>query len=104
MRSEDVFAAAKKIGNRFMLCRVISVSARSLQVHSKQPSETINKSLRLIAAMAPPGTNGAGHTFSLAPQPPPGKEQAARNPKLCCEAEPKAQLQPAQACVPPAQV
>lgn len=50
MRSEYVFAAAKEIGNRFMLCRVASISARHLQIGSKQPSETINQSLRLIAA------------------------------------------------------
>jgi hypothetical protein len=50
MRSEYVFAAAKRINNRFLLCRVTSVSARHLQIGSKQPSETINKSLNLIAA------------------------------------------------------
>ena len=33
-----------------MLCRVASISARHLQIGSKQPSETINQSLRLIAA------------------------------------------------------
>jgi DNA-directed RNA polymerase subunit K/omega len=50
MRSEYVFAAAKEINNRFLLCRVASVSARRLQMGSKQPSETINQSLQLIAA------------------------------------------------------
>jgi len=50
MRSEYVFAAAREIGNRFMLCRVTSVSARRLHIDSTQPSETINKSLKLIAA------------------------------------------------------
>jgi DNA-directed RNA polymerase subunit K/omega len=50
MRSEYVFAAAKEISNRFLLCRMASVSARRLQMGSKQPSETINQSLRLIAA------------------------------------------------------
>lgn len=50
MRSEYVFAAAKEIGNRFLLCRVTSASARRLQVGSKQAAETINQSLRLIAA------------------------------------------------------
>ena len=50
MRSQYVFAAAKEISNRFMLCRVASVSARRLQMGSKQPSETINQSLQLIAA------------------------------------------------------
>ena len=50
MRSEYVFAAAREISNRFLLCRVASVSARRLQVGAKQPSETINQSLRLIAA------------------------------------------------------
>lgn len=50
MRSEYVFAAAKEISNRFLLCRVTSASARRLQVGAKQPAETINQSLRLIAA------------------------------------------------------
>lgn len=85
MRSEYVFAAAKKIDNRFMLCRVTSVSARRLQMNSKQPSETINESLSLIAAMAPAGNNGAnkelhgdsGHIFSLAAANAARKEQAA---------------------------
>jgi len=49
MRSEYVFAATKEINNRFLLCRMTSVSARRLQIGSKQPSETINQSLRLIA-------------------------------------------------------
>ncbi len=49
MRSEYVFAAVKEISNRFMLCQVASASARRLQVQAKQPSETINQSLFLIA-------------------------------------------------------
>lgn len=49
MRSEYVFAAVKEIGNRFLLCRVASVSARRLHRDSTQPSETINQSLKLIA-------------------------------------------------------
>jgi hypothetical protein len=49
MRSEFVFAATKEISNRFLLCRVTSVSARRLHIASTQPSETINKSLKLIA-------------------------------------------------------
>ena len=80
MRSEYVFAAAKKISNRFLLCRATSVSARRLQVNSKQPSETINSSLRLIAAMALVGKTGsAGGALpsdSAAPTPS-GKEQPA---------------------------
>ena len=50
MRSEYVFAAAKEIGNRFMLCRVASASARRLHIGSSPASDTINKSLNLIAA------------------------------------------------------
>ena len=50
MRSQYVFAAAKEITNRFLLCRMASVSARRLQMGSKQSSETINQSLQLIAA------------------------------------------------------
>lgn len=49
MRSEYVFAAAKEISNRFLLCSVTSVSARRLHIASTHASETINRSLRLIA-------------------------------------------------------
>lgn len=55
MRSEDVFAATKNIGNRFLLCRVVSVSARHLQKGPKQFTESINKSFKLIASMSAPG-------------------------------------------------
>lgn len=50
MRSEYVFAAAKEISNRFLLCRITSVSSRRLHLDSRQPADTINKSLNLIAA------------------------------------------------------
>jgi hypothetical protein len=50
MRSEYVFAATREIRNRFLLCRITSVSARRLQAGSKHMSETINQSLRLIAS------------------------------------------------------
>lgn len=52
MRSEYVFAASKEINNRFLLCRITAGSARRLQIGSKQPSETINTSLQLIATSA----------------------------------------------------
>jgi hypothetical protein len=58
MRSEYVFAAAKEINNRFLLCRVTAGSARRLQIGSKQPSETINTSLQLIATSAVSGESG----------------------------------------------
>jgi len=50
MRSEYVFAAVKEIENRFMLCRVVSVSAHRLHIDSTRSSDTINKSLNLVAA------------------------------------------------------
>ena len=53
MRSEYVFAAVKEINNRFLLCRMASASARRLHQGATQPSETINKSLKLIAAAEP---------------------------------------------------
>jgi len=49
MRSEFVFAATREISNRFLLCRMASVSARRLHRDSTQPSQTINESLQLIA-------------------------------------------------------
>jgi hypothetical protein len=59
MRSEDVFAAGKKIGNRFLLCRVASVSAHRLQKGPSAFTESINKSLKLIASMSSPGEAGS---------------------------------------------
>jgi hypothetical protein len=59
MRSEHVFAAAKEIKNRFLLCRITAGSARRLQIGSKQPSETINKSLQLIATSAVSGESAS---------------------------------------------
>jgi hypothetical protein len=53
MRSEYVFAAVKEIENRFMLCRVASVSTRRLHIDSTRSPDTINKSLNLIAAGSP---------------------------------------------------
>ena len=52
MRSEDVFAAGKKISNRFLLCRVTSVAARRLQKGQKPFTESINESLKLVASMS----------------------------------------------------
>lgn len=59
MRSEYVFAATREVTNRFLLCRLTSVSARRLQVGSRHMSETINQSLKLIAAaeLAEPPNN-----------------------------------------------
>lgn len=54
MRSEYVFAATKKIGNRFLLCRMASISARRLHKGATHASETINASLKLIGAGADP--------------------------------------------------
>jgi len=58
MRSEDVFAARKKIGNRFLLCRVTSVAARRLQKGQKPFTESINESLKLVASMSPRDEKG----------------------------------------------
>jgi hypothetical protein len=49
MRSEYVFAAVKEVSNRYLLCRVASISTRRLHRDSARASETINKSLNLIA-------------------------------------------------------
>lgn len=91
MRSEHVFAAAKKINNRFLLCRVTSVSARRLQIGSKQPSETINKSLSLIAASALVEETGiangtwpgeSAHVFLRTVSPAPSRQEQAVEPEF----------------------
>jgi hypothetical protein len=64
MRSEDVFAAAKTIRNRFLLCRVASVSAQRLQTTPRPYAESINQSLKLIAAV-PAAFENAGATGEL---------------------------------------
>jgi DNA-directed RNA polymerase subunit K/omega len=67
MRSEYVFAATKEISNRFLLCRMAAVSARRLQMGSKQPSETINQSLRLIATAEVTEQNCKGASSEACP-------------------------------------
>jgi hypothetical protein len=64
MRSEDVFAAAKTIRNRFLLCRVASVSAQRLQTSPRPYAESINQSLKLIAGV-PPAFENAGATGEI---------------------------------------
>ena len=68
MRSEYVFAAVKEISNRFLLCRVASASARRFHVDSMQPSETINKSLKLIATAEPGQQENVSKPVSPPPQ------------------------------------
>src|SRR5690349_12812597 len=51
MRSEQVFAAIKTIGNRFLLCRVAAVATRRFQIAGTPFPETISKSLREIASV-----------------------------------------------------
>lgn len=64
MRSEDVFSAAKTIRNRFLLCRVTSVSAHRLQTSPRPYADSINQSLKLIAAV-PPSLEKDGATGKL---------------------------------------
>jgi hypothetical protein len=52
MRSQDVFAAAKQVGNRFLLCRVTSVASHRLHIAPKHFSASINRALREIARPA----------------------------------------------------
>jgi len=49
MRSQDVFAAAKQVRNRFLLCRVTSVSSHRLHIAPRHFSESINRALHEIA-------------------------------------------------------
>lgn len=59
MRSECVFAAEKKISNRFLLCRVTSVAAHRLQKGQKAFTQSINESLKLVASMSPRDEKGS---------------------------------------------
>lgn len=69
MRSEHVFGAAQKIGNRFLLCRITSVAARRLQKGQKPFTESINESLKLVASMSAPEDNaGATEELRISPE------------------------------------
>lgn len=62
MRSGLIFNVASKVPNRYMLCRMVSVSARKMHHDGASTSQSINRSLQALhdvpadgaGAVAPP--------------------------------------------------
>ena len=52
MRSELIFAAQVQVENRYLLCRLSSMSSRSFHRNGVAIHETINKVLLLISGQA----------------------------------------------------
>jgi hypothetical protein len=48
MRCEAVFVAAKRVGNRYALCRVCAKGARKLHAPSSRIEDTINTALLIL--------------------------------------------------------
>ena len=53
MRSDLVFAANDAVSNRFLLCRVISLSARRFHADSYSMNATINDALERVGGHDP---------------------------------------------------
>ena len=52
MRSDLVFEANTKVPNRFMLCRMVSVSAGQIRRNGEAMGSSINRSLTLVETPA----------------------------------------------------
>ena len=50
MRSQDVFAANRKLVNRFRLCAIVGKGARVLQTPNTHGPQAIGEAFRIIAA------------------------------------------------------
>jgi hypothetical protein len=48
MRSDLVFTASEKVPNRFLLCRMVSVSAGKMHRNGEASSNSINRSLQMV--------------------------------------------------------
>lgn len=59
MRSDLVFSVSVRISNRFLLCRMLSASARKMHRDGISTSQCINRSLVVLQQGAPdPVVNG----------------------------------------------
>lgn len=53
MRSELVYKAALSVDNRFLLCRMVALSTKSLHVPNTAVQDTINNVLRKVDGKTP---------------------------------------------------
>lgn len=65
MRSGLIFRASDHIANRFLLCRMISTSARKMHRDGVSMSQSINKSLLALEGVTEPAAQDAA---PLAPE------------------------------------
>lgn len=67
MRSEMVFAAKRKLSNRYMLCRVVATATRRLHKPATRIEDTTDAILRHIAS-SPDGDMELAGTSLLQPE------------------------------------
>lgn len=58
MRSGQIFRASDHISNRFLLCRILSTSARKLHRDGVSIAHSINRSLAALDGVAQPSPDG----------------------------------------------
>ena len=57
MRSGLIFSVSTKFANRYMLCRMVSASARKMHRDGVSTSQSINRSLQALNDTEVPGKN-----------------------------------------------
>jgi hypothetical protein len=63
MRSDLVHSANQRLNNRFLLCRMTSVTARGIRGPNQAFAMTINQALRHIAMLPSRGQEARGDSF-----------------------------------------
>lgn len=59
MRSSLIFSVSAKFTNRYLLCRMLSASARKLCRHGESAAQSINRSLQALDDSEGPGKTPA---------------------------------------------
>lgn len=67
MRSGLIFAVSSRFSNRYLLCRMLSTSARKMHRDGVSTSQSINNSLRALHDAAP-GSDDQSNGAASAPQ------------------------------------
>lgn len=72
MRSGLIFAVSSRFSNRYLLCRMLSTSARKMHRDGVSTSQSINNSLRALHDSEPrPAGEPQGEMSSASPSPAP---------------------------------
>jgi hypothetical protein len=75
LRSSLIFSVSAKFANRYMLCRMLSISARNMHRDGASTSQSINRSLRALHDAQAPGREPESQPDREAQ--PPGEKEAA---------------------------